>query len=213
MISERPVVVVGGGGHGRVVLDVLRAAGAQIMGVVDPSEEIEKRLPAGVVRLGGDGWLEAADAEAIALVNGIGSVNVPTLRRTVFERWSDRGFAFARVVHPAAIVAADAVLGDGCQIMAGAIVQPGARIGADAIVNTGASVDHDCDIGAHVHIAPGVTLSGGVVVGEASHIGTGAIVIQNVRIGAGALVGAGVVVTRDVAAGARVTLGNSPEVA
>lgn len=113
----------------------------------------------------------------------------------------DRGYPSFAIVHARAFIAADAVLGEGCQILALSAVCAGAKIGRAAIVNTKASIDHDCVLGDGVHIAPGATLAGEVVVGDFSFIGTGAIVLPRIRIGARASIGAGAVVTGDVPAG------------
>lgn len=119
----------------------------------------------------------------------------------------DRGYAPHTVKHATSFIAEDAIIGDGCQILAMSAVCAGANLGQAVIVNTKASIDHDCVIGSGVHIAPGATLAGEVTVGEFAFVGTGAIVLPGVRIGVNAIIGAGAVVTRDVPAGATV-LGN-----
>jgi len=202
--TARPVVLVGAGGHGRVLLDLLLALRRTVLGVVDPDPTVTDRLPGGVVRLGGDEVFESLDRSGVLLANGIGSVGRVDRRRTMFRKLTDSGFRFATLVHPSAVVATDVELGEGTQVMAGSIVQTGARIGSNVIVNTRASVDHDCRIGDHCHLAPGVVLSGGVLVGHSCHLGTGAIVIQNVTIGHEALIAAGAVVARAIAPGDRV---------
>jgi sugar O-acyltransferase (sialic acid O-acetyltransferase NeuD family) len=199
---SRSVIVLGGGGHARVVIDALLAGGRQVLGIVDPKSDLT--LPAGVRRLGADlSGLRPAEAE---LALGIGSVDVgeKNPRPRLFLEGNAAGFTFVVLRHPSAVVAGDVVLGEGAQIMAGAIIQTGARIGRNVIVNTRASVDHDCRIGDHVHIAPGVILSGGVEIGAGAHLGTGAIVVQGIVIGAEAMIGAGALVRHPVAPGARV---------
>ena len=196
-----PVVVLGGGGHARVLIDALRLLRVEIAGVVDPALA---GTVLGAPVLGGDEVLDTLDRTGVRLVNGLGSVGLPGRREELFEHLKGKGFSFASVVHPAAVVAADVELGEGVQVMAGALVQTGSSIGANSIINTRASVDHDCRIGRHVHVAPGVTLSGNVTVGEGSHLGTGATAIQGVTIGAGALIAAGAVVVGEVAAGKKV---------
>ncbi len=197
------VIVVGAGGHGRVVADALALAGARLMGFADADPARAHDLPAGAY-LGADDAVFAYDPAEVMLANGVGGAGSTQRRREVYERFAARGFRFAVVVHPAAVVARSARLEPGAQVLAGAVVQPGAVVEADAIVNTRASVDHDCRIGAHAHIAPGATLCGEVTVGPGAHIGTGASVIQGVTIGAGALVAAGAAVVGDVPEGVRV---------
>lgn len=198
---SEPVLVIGAGGHAKVLVEALLAEGALMAGVVDADATLLGHSVLGVPVIGDDRVIEDFPCDAVRLVNGIGSIGVPVLRRTIFERFSGRGYRFAVVVHPSAVIASDVELPDGVQVMAGAVLQPGCRIGSNVIINTRASVDHDCTVGDHTHIAPGVTLSGGVTIGAGCHVGTGATVIQGVRIGDGSVIGAGAVVTKDVAAG------------
>lgn len=112
-----------------------------------------------------------------------------------------RNYTILSVIHPTAFIAKDALVGDGCQILAMSAVCAGVSLGQAVIVNTKASVDHDCVIGDGAHIAPGATLAGEVTVGKFTFVGTGAVILPRIRIGIGAVIGAGAVVTRDVAAG------------
>lgn len=199
-----PVIVIGAGGHAKVVVDLLQCAGRTVLGLTDPDPDRVAGEVLGVAILGSDAVLTDHRPEEVELANGIGSTEPPTKRQDLYDQLVARGYRFATLVHPSAIVARDADMGPGAQLMAGTIIQPGVRIGPNCIVNTGATIDHDCIIGAHVHIAPGVTLSGAVEVGDATHIGTGASIIQGVSIGAGCMVRAGAVITEDVMDGARV---------
>lgn len=197
-------VIIGAGGHACVLMDALERLRAQIEGFVTNDEDETKYALGGVRRIGTDHDLLARTREDIALVNGVGSTGDTDPRRAVFERFRAAGFSFATVVHPTAIVAADATIGEGAQIMAGAIVQSRARIGMNAIVNSGAIVDHGSIVGEHAHVASGACLSGDVTVGAGAHIGAGATIIQGTRVGEGALVAAGAVVVGDVAPAATV---------
>jgi sugar O-acyltransferase (sialic acid O-acetyltransferase NeuD family) len=198
---SRPIIVIGGGGHGRVVIEALRCAGLAIAGVIDPDEQVKMLLPPEIPWLGGEealGDFAPADYE---LANGVGSIG-GVKRRGAFESLKSRGYSFATVRHPSAVIPADGVvLAEGCQIMAGAVLQPRVRLGANVIVNTCAAIDHDCSIGAHSHVSPGAVLCGDVTVGEETHIGAGAVVIQGLRIGRSCMIGAGATVLRDVADG------------
>ncbi len=197
----RPIVVYGGGGHGRVVIEALRAAGEFTpVAVIDPA--LTGEVDGVPVRGGGDApaALRAAGVETAAI--GVGSVGDPAVRRRLQVAIVGAGFALPPVIHPRASIASTSSLSPGCFVAAGAVVGPGAALGDCAIVNSNAVVDHDCLLGAFVHIAPGAALSGGVVVGENAHVGTGAAVMQGVRIGAGAVVGAGAAVIADVPDGA-----------
>jgi sugar O-acyltransferase (sialic acid O-acetyltransferase NeuD family) len=202
--APQAVIVIGAGGHARVLLDVLARCGVMVAGLTDADPAKHGKLVAGFRILGADGVLERHPPGSTILVNAMGSTESMITRQAIFERLKAAGYGFMTVTHPSAVIAPDAVLGEGVQVMAGAIIQPGAKIGANSILNTGAQVDHECVIGAHVHLAPGATLSGTVGVGDGTHVGTGATIVQGLRVGRGCLVAAGSVVTKDVADGERV---------
>lgn len=203
-MNTRPVILVGAGGHAKVLLDILIQTGIEVIGLTDLDALRIGQKVHGVTILGGDDAVRRHDADQILLVNGIGSIGAMTARKAVFDRFTIEGYDFVSVVHPAAVVSATAQIEAGVQIMAGCVVQVDARVGRNSIINTGAIVEHDCQIGAHVHLAPGVTLSGDVVIGEETHIGSGATIVQGVRVGRQCTVGAGSVVLEDVHDGLRV---------
>lgn len=194
-----PLVLIGGGGHAKVVLSLARALGRDVVGVCDPVLAREgtacwRDVPV----LGEDGALDRLPPDRVALMLGIGQLATDTLRERLYAFWRARGYGFPALVHPAAWVAPGVELGEGAQVMAGAIIQPGCKIGENSLVNTRASVDHDCRIDRDVHVAPGATLCGSVTVEAGVFIGAGATVIQGVRIGGRAVVGAGVTLVRDL---------------
>jgi sugar O-acyltransferase (sialic acid O-acetyltransferase NeuD family) len=197
-----PVVVLGGGGHAKVVIDTLLQTHTEILGYTcvrgDSSHPKLLEIPC----IGDDEAVKQYKPDLIRLIHGVGSVDVSTLRSQIFDRFSRLGYKFDAVIHPFTSISAHARILDGVQVMAGAVVNANTEVGRNSIINTRASVDHDCLIGDHVHIAPGVTISGGVQVGNGSQIGTGASVIQGVRIGANCLIGAGALVLHDVPDGA-----------
>ncbi|MBP2636933.1 MAG: hypothetical protein H6Q72_2840 [Firmicutes bacterium] len=197
-----PTIVVGGGGHAKVLIDILQLTTEQLLGFTDIRSD--NKMVLGVLRMGDDTIISSYSPNEIQLVNGIGSVGCADLRRQLFEKFKQRGFAFKTLQHPRAIISREIVLGEGAQIMAGAVIQPGCIIGSNTIINTRAAIDHDCSLENHVHIAPGAVLSGGVHIGEGAHIGAGATIIQGVNVGRNSIVGAGAVVTRDVPSGVTV---------
>lgn len=194
----RPVIVLGAGGHAKVLIDALQVLSVNIIGATDPDPKKIGTSILNIPVIGTDEAVMEYSQEEILLVNGLGSIRQPGVRTQLFAHFKKRGYSFASVIHPAATLAAGAKLGEGVQIMAGAIVQTGCRIGDNSILNTGAAVDHDCIIGDHVHLAPRVTLSGGVEIGAGVHVGTGAIIIQGIKIGSHTLIGAGALVVRSV---------------
>lgn len=194
------LVLLGAGGHAKVLLALLRACGREVLGVCDP---VLARSGVGewqgVPVLGDDHALQRWPAGSVGLVNGLGMTPAqPVARRRLFEHHRAERHVFPALVHPAAWVAPDAQLDAGVQVMAGAIVQPGSRLGANTIVNTRASVDHDARIAAHVHLAPGCVLCGDVQVGEGAFVGAGAVLLPGRCVGARAVVAAGATVVGDV---------------
>ncbi|MEJ6788923.1 NeuD/PglB/VioB family sugar acetyltransferase [Brevundimonas sp. BR2-1] len=205
-MSERSLVVVGAGGHGRVVADALLAQGRTVLGFADPGAKGASGLP-GLDIIGADDSLDPQGG--YDLVNGIGGTGDSAgrdLRRRVQTRLEALGFRFAGVRHPTAFVSPHAVIAEGVQLMPGAMIQAGAVVGTGVIINTGAIIEHGCRIGAFTHCASGAILCGDVEVGEGSHIGAGAVIRQGVRLEAGVVVGAGAVVL-DAGAGEGILVG------
>lgn len=202
----RRIVVVGAGGFGREVLDVIEditAAGAErylVVGVVDrePAPKNLARLrDRGVRHLGGDDdWLPTADADCFAV--GIGD---PGTRRRVAERYAAHGLTAATLIHPSALIGRRTRIGAGSIVCAGAVISTNVRLGEQVHVNPNATIGHDARLDDHVSINPGAIVSGEVWIGGDTLIGAGAVVLENRRIGAGSVVGASACVTRDVPAG------------
>ena len=197
-----PVIILGAGGHGRVLADALLASGQRVLGFTDANSALHKTTCMNLPILGDDSILKEYPPGTVDLVNGVGSSHDTSLRRHIYTSYCAKGYSFAQVLQAPHYISAWTHLEPGCQIMAGVVLQTGTRIGPNTIINSRASVDHDGRIGAHVHLAPGGVRSCGVTVEDGVHVGTGAVVIQGVTIGAGALIGAGAVVLCDVPAGA-----------
>ncbi|MBF0098168.1 MAG: acetyltransferase [Magnetococcales bacterium] len=199
-------ILLGCGGHGRVLLATLQALGwmERLLGVVDPDPQALVSQGCSATLLGDDGYLSRVNPASVQLLNGIGSVGWTAKRRQIFLAWQEEGFAFASLLHPAAWLAASLQLGAGAQVMAGAVIQNGCQLGANVLINSRALLEHECVLQDHVHVASGAVLCGNVRVGEGVHVGAGATLLQGVRIGAGACIGAGAVVLHDVAPGVTV---------
>lgn len=192
------LIILGAGGHARVLMDALILQKQKILGLTDnaPEKIGQKILDCPI--LGTDQIILNYSPEKIRLVNALGSINAMVLRQQIFERYKKLGYSFQSVIHPSAIISAQANLGEGVQIMAGAVIQTACKIGENSIINTKSSLDHDCQIGDHVHVAPGVTLCGGVIVNELAYIGAGTTVIQCLNIGPSAQIAAGSLVIKDI---------------
>ena len=193
-----PLVVIGGGGHAKVVIELLEDSGAfEIAGCI-ASGGPESVL--GVPVLGDDSCL--ARQYAAGIRKAFVAVGDNSLRRRLSKMVADLGFQLVNAVSPRATVSRRAELRSGIAIMAGAVINSCSRIGSGCIVNTGAVVDHDCLIADWAHVAPGSSLAGNVSIGEGAFLGVGTRVIPHISIGAWATVGAGAVVIRDVPSGA-----------
>jgi sugar O-acyltransferase (sialic acid O-acetyltransferase NeuD family) len=197
MRDGRTVVVLGGGGHAKVLISAIQKLPWTIVGYVDPRDVgpvlrvpyagTDEMLPALLARYPG-----------CAAALGIGKVDASEDRARVQAAAEALGYAFPTFVSPDAVVNTEVELGAGAVVFDGAVVNAGVVTGPTCIVNTNATVEHDCRLGTNVHIAPGATVSGGVSIGDHAFIGAGAVVIHGVRIVAGCLIGAGAVVAGDL---------------
>ena len=201
---QKPIIILGAGGHAKVLIDVLQLQLANIIGITDPDPELHGKDVMGIPIIGDDNSILQYGVNDIALVNGLGKVNCSNKRMQLYHAFEERGYIFARVIHPSAVISPGVYLAEGVHVMAGSIIQTLATIGVNSIINTGASLDHECIVGNHVHIAPGATISGGVKIGDNVLIGAGATIIQGIHVGASSIVGAGAVVTKDVREGVTV---------
>ena len=197
------VVIIGAGGHGKVVADILRAAGgANLVGFLDADPALRGQTVAGLPVLGPVNLLAKLWQQNVR--HAVVAIGDNRTRRRYADVLREHGFEPAAAVHPSAVVSAFADLGRGVVVAAHPTVCTEAQVGDFAIVNTAAVVDHECVVGTAAHIAPGVRLAGRVRVGDEAFVGIGATVIQCLTIGGGATVGAGAVVVRDVPDGATV---------
>ncbi|EAR23502.1 Acetyltransferase (isoleucine patch superfamily) protein [Nitrococcus mobilis Nb-231] len=193
-------LLLGAGGHARVLIDALQAADETVAGVLDPRHAPGSRFD-GLPVLGGDEWLEQQPSSSISLVNGVGANPTTASRRALFERWCARGYRFDTVIHPSAVIAISARLSEGVQVLARAVIQTGAVLAGNVVVNTGAIIEHDVAVAAHAFIGPGVVICGDVRIGAAAFVGAGAVVLPGVTVGPDSIVAAGATVIRDVPAG------------
>lgn len=199
-------VILGGGGHARVVIDALQENGAAIPAVVlDANRELWGTDLLGVPIRGGDDRLPALAREGIThFVVGVGGIGDNGPRKRLFDLAREHGLRPLMVRHPSAVCSRRATIGDGTVVLPGAVINAGARVGMNVIVNSGAIIEHDCVVGDHAHVATGAKLCSTVRVGNLAHVGAGAVVRQCLTIGAGAVVGAGAAVVKDVPAGVTV---------
>ena len=201
MAEPRAILVLGAGGHGKAVLDLLLAhPGWRPAAVLDAAPRAAALL--GVPLRGDETLLPALAREGIAAAHP--AIGDNAQRLAAAARLAAGGFALPALIHPAALIGHGARIGEGAVVMARAVIGAEAEIGRLVLVNTGAIVEHDCVLGDGAHVGPGAVLAGGVRVGEHALVGAGAVIRPGVTVGAGAVVAAGAAVVADVAPGAGV---------
>jgi sugar O-acyltransferase (sialic acid O-acetyltransferase NeuD family) len=198
------ILIVGAGGHGRVVLDIVRQAGRfHPLGFLDADVDLAGSSIDGVKVLGPLNLLPRLLQQGQAL-HAVIAIGDNRARRSCAAKVAAAGIELASAIHPTAVISPNVKIGRNVVIAAGAIVGVETQVGDSVIINTGAIIDHECRIGQGVHICPGAKLAGRVQIDVGAFIGLGAAVIQCRRVGAEAIVGAGAVVIHDVPAGATV---------
>lgn len=206
-MKEKHILIIGAGGHGIVVADIIQqmaeaGENVAIRGFLDSNEAVHRHKIAGITVLGSDDLLsDYAEDQVVVAVGDI------TVRAGLAARVEDMGNRFFTAIHPSAVIAASAKIGEGCMICANAVVNPETVIGDHVIINTGATVDHHNTIGSFCHLGPGSHTGGSVRIGERTFAGIGATILPGIRIGNDCVIGAGSVVTKDIEEG-KVAVGN-----
>ena len=198
---SRPIILLGCGEHGRVLLDVLLDQKFIVLGIADKNVEVNTKIY-GIPVLGDDDFiLKTYKPDSVDLVNGIGSIGDLSIRSKIYEKFKTLGYGFKTIIHPSAVISSRVILKEGVQVLAGVVINTETEVGENTIINTRSSIDHGCVIGRNVHIAPGCVLSGCVRVGENTHVGTGSTVRQGIQIGSNTLIGVGSVIVKDITSG------------
>lgn len=198
-MTARPrTVVIGAGGHAKVVLDILLARrDVDLVGCVTAETGATTLLDVPI--LGGDEVLPRVLADGVT--HAFVAIGENRVRARLQRRVQDSGFLLINAISRHAVLSDRVTLGTGIVVMPGAVINVDTVVGDGAIINTGASVDHDGNIGAFAHIGPGSTLAGNVTVGEGAFLGAGTTVIPRRSIGAWTTAGAGAVIVNDLPEG------------
>lgn len=183
------IILIGGSGHAKVIIDCIRASGGEVFGILDDGKDVGTQV-LGVPVLGKCAQWESWQDHPFLIAIGSNPVR-KRLAQTMDVRW-------ATVIHPTAVVSPYASVGCGTVVMPGAVINAGASVGCHCIVNTCAVVEHDNVLGDYVHISPKAALGGTVTVGEGTHVGIGACVRNNITICGGCTIGAGAAVVKDI---------------
>lgn len=188
------MVIIGAGGHGKVLADIFLQQQQSVQGFVDDNPALCGTEHLGLPVLGVIDSVMQHKPTGLAM-----GVGINTVRQAIVQRLgANIYYLWRQAIHPRAVVAPSAQIGVGVVICANAVVNPDSIIGDFAIINTGATVDHDCVIGPYAHVAPGAHLAGGIRVGEGTLIGVGSALIPGCVVGEWATVGAGTVVTNNI---------------
>lgn len=195
MNTDLPLIIIGAGGHGRVVADSAYASGKNVAGFLDPSKPKGARIN-GIAVLG-DGTINDPYSNFPDHSFFIGLGDGPA-RWQQFNALKIAKLPVPHIIHPFSYISPSATIGSGALVAAGVVVQANAKIGEAVILNTGSRIDHDCKIGNGAMIAPGSTLCGNVEIGAHAFIGAGAVITPGVTIGDNAFIGAGSVVVENI---------------
>ena len=192
------LLVIGAGGHAKVVIDTALSMGVYREISVLDSGYPSKASVMGCKIIGPDNLVsQVADSYDEAIV----AIGDCAARKRIMDRLTDCGIRCAVIVHPSAYLSSTVQLGSGSVVFANATLQTDVKVGEGCVINSSSVVEHDCLIDDFAHISPGATLAGAVSVGASSWIGAGAVVRDKVSIGCNSVVGAGAVVVNNLPSG------------
>lgn len=189
------IYIIGAGGHGRVILDILKVAKKKVKGFIDDDKKLKGKKVNGIPIVGSISALKRLAGKNNGFVIGIGN---NSSRERFYKKAKQCGATIVNAIHPKAIIASDVIVGEGAVVMAGVVINTGSIIGNNTCINTSASVDHDNKIDDHAHIYPGARLTGGVKIGAFSYVGTAATVLPYLTVGKNVVIGPGAVVKKNV---------------
>ena len=192
---NKSVVIIGAGGHAKVIADIIIKSGDKVYGFLDDNKDVGTKVIEDYAVVGKveDCVKLQKENEEFGFVIAIGSNNI---RKMLNEKYHNLNYYTA--IHPNAVIGMQVKIDKGTIVMANACINPNAKIGKHCIINTAAIVEHDNIIEDYVHLSPNATLCGTVTIGEGTHIGAGAIVKNNTSVTQDCIVGAGAVVVKNI---------------
>lgn len=193
---KKPLILVGGGGHCKSVIDVAESAGYTILGILDRPEEVGKRV-LGYEVIGTDDDMGKFADKAVFIVT-VGQIKSPDLRIKLHQMLADAHCLLATIIASTAHVSKYAYIGEGTVIMHQAFVNADARIGKGCIINTASIIEHEAIVGDYCHVSTGATINGGATIGNNTFIGSQSVINQCVTVGDSAIIGAGSAVVNDL---------------
>ncbi|MCQ2084231.1 MAG: acetyltransferase [Bacteroidaceae bacterium] len=193
-MEKKPLILVGGGGHCKSVIDVAESAGYVIMGILDKPEEVGKQVLAYKV-IGTDDDIPMYVDKAEFVIT-VGQIKSTAIRHRIAEKIEKAGGKLATVIASDATVSKYATIGEGSVILHKCVVNADARIGRNCIINTMANVEHEVEIGDFCHISTGVMVNGMTKIGNETFIGSGSVLYNCIEVPAGSIIPAGTIVRR-----------------
>ena len=195
-MDQKNLILIGGGGHCKSVIDVAESAGYKILGILDMPEEVGRSV-LGYTMIGTDDDIPQYADKAEFIIT-VGFIKNPSIRVRIFEKVKQAGGKLATIVASTAHVSRYATLGEGTVVMHQAVVNAGAKIGEDCIINTCCNIEHDAVIGDQCHISTGAMVNGDCIVGERVFIGSQSVLANGIIVGEDIIVGAGSVVRKSI---------------
>ena len=190
------LILVGGGGHCKSVIDVAESAGYTILGILDRPEEVGKRV-LGYEVIGTDDDM-AKYADKADFIVTVGQIKSPNLRVKLHQMLAETHCKLATIIASTAHVSKHATIGEGTVIMHQAFVNADAHIGMGCIINTASIIEHEAMVGDYCHVSTGATINGGASIGNCSFVGSQSVINQCVTIGENIIIGAGSAVVTDL---------------
>ncbi len=182
------IILVGGGGHCRSVIDVIEKEGRfKIFGILDKEENVGKKV-LGYEIIGTDMDLEYFRKYSEYAFVTVGHIKNVNKRKELFSILKEHGYKLPVIISPLAYVSSHSSVDEGTVIMHFAVVNANVRIGKNCIINTKALIEHDCCIGDHCHISTGAILNGNVKVEDETFIGSNAVCVENTFISRGSFI-------------------------
>lgn len=194
---KRPLILIGGGGHCKSVIEVAESAGYEIKGILDMPDEVGKEVLPGHKVIGTDDEIPQYVEECDFIIT-VGFIKNPALRIKLYNKVKAAGGRLATIVASTAHVSKYAELGEGTVIMHQAFVNAGAKIGDNCIINTFVNIEHDAEVGNQCHISTGTMVNGECKIGENCFIGSQSVCANCIEIASDIIVGAGSVVRKSI---------------
>lgn len=185
----KPLILIGGGGHCKSVIDAAESAGYQILGVLDMPEDVGKEILSTKV-IGTDDEIPSYVDKAEFVIT-VGFIKNPATRIKLYNRVKEAGGKLATIIASTAHVSKYAEIGEGTVVMHQAFVNAGAKIGNNVILNTFSNVEHDAVVGDQCHISTGAMINGDCKVGKNVFIGSQSVLANGITIGDDIIIGAG----------------------